>query len=42
MVVPNDKQTITNEALLNKFSYIYEKYNNYKYKKVELFQIYTN
>ena len=42
MFVPNDKQTITNEVLLNKFSYIYEMYNNYKYKKVELFQIYTN
>ena len=42
MFVPNDKQTITNEVLFNKFSYIYDKYNNYKYKKVELFQIYTN
>jgi len=42
MIVSNDKQKITNEILSNKFSNIYERYNNCKYKGVELFQIYTN
>ena len=42
MIVSNNKQKITNEILSNKFSNIYERYNNCKYKGVELFQIYTN
>ena len=42
MIVLNDKQTIHNEVLSNRFTGIYKYYKDYKYKKVELFQICTN
>ena len=39
MIILNDKRKISNEVLSNKFSDIFKYYKDYKYKKVELFQI---